>query len=177
MYVRRVAVLAGASVVLALACGGGERQAAPPAGDLSTPGAVPAGIPAEAPGAAPGATPAAGVAPAPITGTIHEVRMVGDEKGYRYEPATIAAQPGDGVKFVMASFGPHNVAFDPATIPADQRDQLYANMPNSEAGVSPMLMDEAEVWELSLGNLKPGRYPFYCTPHLAMNMTGEIIIQ
>ena len=73
--------------------------------------------------------------------------MVGDEKGYRYEPATIAAQPGDGVKFVMASFGPHNVAFDPATIPADQRDQLYANMPNSEAGVSPMLMDEAEVWE------------------------------
>ena len=103
--------------------------------------------------------------------------MVGDGTGYRYEPVTITAMPGDGVKFVMASFGPHNVAFDPATIPADQKDQLYANMPNSEAGVSPMLIDEGEVWELSLGNLKPGRYPFYCTPHLAMNMTGEIVIQ
>jgi plastocyanin len=166
MTFRRVAV--AASAVLAVACGGGDREAAPPVMDSS--------VPVAAPGA-PGATVAGVVAPAPVTGTVHEVRMVGDEKGYRYEPATITAKPGDGVRFIMASFGPHNVAFDPATIPADQKDQLYANMPNSEAGVSPMLMDDQEVWELSLGNLKPGRYPFYCTPHLAMNMTGEIIIQ
>ena len=165
MSFRRVAVVAGVSALFALACGRVDREAAPPAMDSM------------APAAAPEATVPTAVAPVPVTGTVHEVRMVGDGTGYRYEPATITAKPGDGIKFVMASFGPHNVAFDPATIPADQKDQLYANMPNSEARVSPMLIDEDEVWELSLGNLQPGRYPFYCTPHLAMNMTGEIVIQ
>ena len=59
------------------------------------------------------------VAMAPITGTTHEVKMVGDAKGYRFEPANITVKQGDGIKFVVASGGPHNVAFDPATIPAD----------------------------------------------------------
>jgi plastocyanin len=103
--------------------------------------------------------------------------MVGDATGYRYEPATINAKPGDGIKFIMVSMGPHNVAFDPAAIPAGQKDQLFANMPNSMDGSSPMFMTEKEEWVLSLANLAPGKYPFFCTPHLAMNMKGEINIQ
>ena len=78
----------------------------------------------------------------------------------------------------MVSLGPHNVAFDPATIPADQKDQLWANMgANSMDGSSPMLVNPNEEFVLSLGNLKPGTYPFHCTPHLAMNMKGEFTIQ
>lgn len=114
---------------------------------------------------------------APISGKVREVKMTGDGLGYRFEPKSIRAKPGDGIKFVMHSFGPHNVVFDSAAIPADQRAQLYANMPNSEAGTSPLLFDEAEAWELSLGNLKPGRYPFFCSPHLGAKMAGEIIIE
>ena len=117
------------------------------------------------------------VTSAPITGKVHEVRMMGDGLGYRFEPRTIRARPGDGIKFIMHSFGPHNIVFDSAAVPADQRAQLYANMPNSEAGTSPMLFDDAEVWQLSLGNLRPGKYPFFCGPHLGANMSGEIIIQ
>ena len=161
MRVLGVALLSG--VVLLGACGGGET---PPAADTATT-------------AAPSATPAptGAVAAAPVTGTIHEVKMVGDATGYRYEPATINAKPGDGIKFIMISMGPHNVAFDPAAIPAGQKDQLFANMPNSMDGSSPMFMTENEEWVLSLGNLAPGKYPFFCTPHLAMNMKGEINIQ
>lgn len=159
MRVLAVALLSG--VVLLGACGGGETKDA--ATDTPTPAATP--------------TPSGAVAAAPITGTIHVVNMVGDATGYRYEPATINAKPGDGIKFVMVSMGPHNVAFDPAVIPAEVKDQLFANMPNSQDGQSPILTDPNTDWTLSLGNIKPGKYPFYCTPHLAMNMKGEINIQ
>src|SRR3979409_2541466 len=48
---------------------------------------------------------------APITGKTHEVKMVGDAKGYRFEPANITVKQGDGIKFVVVTGGPHNVAF------------------------------------------------------------------
>lgn len=161
MRVLGVALLSG--VVLLGACGGEKT----PAADTATTVAPPAATPA----------PTGSVAAAPITGTIHEVKMVGDATGYRYEPASITAKPGDGIKFIMISNGPHNVAFDPAAIPADQKDQLFANMPNSMDGSSPILSMPNEEFILSLGNIKPGKYPFFCTPHLAMNMKGEITVQ
>ena len=160
MRVLGVALLSG--VVLLGACGGGET---PPADTATT--AAPAATPA----------PTGAAMAAPITGTIHEVKMVGDAQGYRYEPANITVKPGDGIKFIMVTGGPHNVAFDPATIPADQKDQLFANMPESMDGNSPMFMTPNQEWTLSLGNIKPGKYPFHCTPHLAMNMKGEITVQ
>lgn len=121
--------------------------------------------------------PAGPVAYAPITGRVREVKMMGDGIGYRFEPAVIRAKPGDGVRFIIHSFGPHNVVFDSTAIPAGQRAQLHANMRVAEDLGSPMLFDEAEAWELSLGRLKPGRYRFICSPHLGANMTGEIIIE
>ncbi|NUQ11091.1 MAG: hypothetical protein HUU26_02020 [Gemmatimonadaceae bacterium] len=162
MRVLGVALLSG--VVLLGACGGGESQnAATDSAASATPAVTP--------------TPGAAVTMAPITGTIHEVKMTGDANGYRYEPASITAKPGDGIKFIMVSGGPHNVAFDPATLPAGQMAQLWANMgANSADGSSPMLVNANEEFTLSLGNLAPGKYPFHCTPHLAMNMRGELTI-
>ena len=55
----------------------------------------------------------------PSPGLLCEVKMVGDAKGYRFEPANITVKSGDGIKFTVVSGGPHNVAFDPATTPAD----------------------------------------------------------
>jgi plastocyanin len=157
MRVLAVALLSG--VVLLGACGGSET----PATDTATTTATP--------------TPTGAVTMAPITGTTHEVRMVLDGTTYKYEPANITVKPGDGIKFISVSGFPHNVAFDPATIPADQKDQLWANMPNSVDGQGPILTDPNAEWTLSLGNIKPGTYPFFCTPHLAMNMKGEITVQ
>ena len=116
---------------------------------------------------------------APITGTTKTVNMVGDAKGYRFEPASITIKQGDGIKFVVVSGGPHNVAFDPATIPADIKGQLDANMGTDKMGElsSNMKMNAGESVTVSFGNIKPGQYPFHCTPHLALNMKGVITVQ
>jgi plastocyanin len=116
---------------------------------------------------------------APITGKTQEVKMVGDAKGYRFEPANITVKQGDGIKFVVVSGGPHNVAFDPATIPADVKGQLDANMGTDKMGElsSNMKMNPGESVTVSFGNIKPGQYPFHCTPHLALNMKGVITVQ
>ncbi|HEU6450409.1 MAG TPA: hypothetical protein VFT57_03250, partial [Gemmatimonadaceae bacterium] len=87
-----------ASVFVLGACAGGDKAA-----NSDTAAAAVASDTAAAAPAASGATAAA--AGAPITGTIHEVKMIGDEKGYRYEPADFTIKQGDGVKFIMVSGG------------------------------------------------------------------------
>lgn len=153
-----------ASALVLGACGGGEK--APVTDSAAAPAAA---------AAAPAATSTA----APITGTIHEVKMIGDAKSYRFEPANITVKTGDGIKFIFVSMGPHNVAFDPAVIPADVKGQLDANIgPDKMAELSSkLLMKEGDSFTLSLGGIKAGSYPFYCTPHLAMNMKGVITVQ
>jgi plastocyanin len=127
----------------------------------------------------PAGTTSGSIAAAPITGTIHEVKMVGDAKGYRFEPANFTVRAGDGAKFVVVSGGPHNVAFDPATIPADVKAQLDANMGTDKMGElsSAMKMNPGESITVSFGKIKPGQYPYHCTPHLALGMKGVITVQ
>jgi Plastocyanin len=119
------------------------------------------------------------VAMAPITGTTKTVNMVGDAKGYRFEPANFTIKQGDGVKFVVVSMGPHNVAFDPATIPADQKAQLDANMGTDKMGElsSNMKMNPGDAITISFAKIKPGQYPYHCVPHLALGMKGVITVQ
>ena len=116
---------------------------------------------------------------APITGTTHEVKMIGDAKGYRFEPANITVKQGDGIKFVVASGGPHNVAFDPAAIPTDVKAQLDANMGTDKMGElsSNMKMNAGDAVTISFANIKAGQYPYHCVPHLALNMKGVITVQ
>jgi plastocyanin len=163
------AVVTGAAVLLG-ACGGGDKAAT--TDTAAAPAEAPAAAPAaEAPAAAPGAM-------APITGTTHEVKMYGDAKGYRFEPAELTIKAGDGIKFVFVNGGPHNVAFDPATVPAAGKAQLDANMPEKIGELSgKMLLAEGEAYTISFGGVAPGTYDFNCTPHLAMNMKGKVTVQ
>lgn len=161
------AVVTGAAILLG-ACGGGDKAATTDT----------AAAPAEAPAMAPAAeAPAAAGAMAPITGTTHEVKMYGDAKGYRFEPAELTIKAGDGIKFVFVNGGPHNVAFDPATVGA-AKAQLDANMPEKIGELSgKMLLAEGEAYTISFGGVAPGTYDFNCTPHLAMNMKGKVTVQ
>jgi plastocyanin len=159
------------SVLVLGACSGGEKKA-----DTTAAMAAPAATDTAA--AAPTTSAAPTGAMAPITGQTHEVKMVGDDKGYRFEPADITVKAGDGVKFIMITGGPHNVAFDPATIPAEIKSQLMANMPNQMSELSsPLFSNPNEAYTISFANIKPGKYPFHCTPHLAMGMKGTITVQ
>jgi plastocyanin len=116
---------------------------------------------------------------AAITGKTITVNMVGDAKGYRFEPANVSVKQGDGIKFVVVSGGPHNVAFDPATIPADSKSQLDANMGTDKMAElsSAMKTNAGESVTVSFANIKPGQYPFHCVPHLALGMKGVITVQ
>jgi plastocyanin len=163
------AVVTGAAIVLG-ACGGGEKAA----GDTT---AAPAGASAAAPAPAAEAPAAAG-AMAPITGQTVEIKMIGDGQGYRFEPAEVTIKAGDGVKFTMVSGGPHNVAFDPAAVPAAAKAQLSANMPEQAGELSgKMLLNANETYTISFAGIPAGTYDFHCTPHLAMNMKGKITVQ
>ena len=162
--------LLASAVILGACAGGGENNSAGNTAGSTT------GVATATPPAGQPATGATG-AQQP-TGQTHTVRMVGDGQTYRFEPANITVKRGDAVKWLMVSGGPHNVAFDPAQIPADVRPQLSANMPNQMTELSsPMMMNAGENYTISFANIKPGTYNYVCTPHLAMNMRGVITVQ
>lgn len=169
---------AATTLLILVGCGSGET----PAVDSVSTSAVPsasqqspaASVISDAPPPPVDAIPGAA---AQITGAIIEVRMIGDAKGYRFEPQHITAKTGDGVKFVVVSGGPHEIAFDLAAVPAESRNQLQMNMPNSASGRSPLLTGVQEAWTLSLGALTPGTYPFVSTPRIPHGMKGEIEIR
>jgi len=168
-----------ASTVFLGACAGGDKSNAADTVGVATDTSSAAAAPAPA-SPAPATAPAAGSGTmAPITGATHEVKMVGDAKGYRFEPANITVKAGDGIKFTVVSGGPHNVAFDPATTPADSKAQLDANMGADKMGElsSALKTNPGESVTISFANVKPGKYPFHCTPHLALGMKGEITVQ
>lgn len=170
MRFQNLAIFAGAFALVA--CGGGENKAA------DTAAAPAAAAPAMDTAAAAAAAPAAAGAAAAITGTTHEVKMIGDEKGYRYEPAEITIKAGDGIKFVNVKGGPHNIAFDEATFPAAAKAQMSANMPESNGSLSgKMLVTDGEAYTVSFGNVPAGTYEGVCTPHAAMNMKMKITVQ
>lgn len=177
------APIASVALIVSLAslqgCGGSE---AAPGDSLAsaTPSDAPAQEASSASGAAPAPAPGAGAiagSPAPIVGSIIEVQLIGDARGYRFEPAQITARPGDAVKFVVMSGGPHEISFDLAAVPEASRQQLQFNMPNSTDGRSPLLVAPQEAYTVSLGGLAPGSYPFVSTPRLPQGMKGEIRIQ
>ncbi len=154
--------IALAAAVMAMsACGGGDKAAS----DSAAAPAASAGT-----SAAPAGTAAA------VTGATHEVKMMGDEKGYRYEPTDLTIKAGDGVTWTMISGQPHNVVFQ--NVAADAKSQLSANMPNqlTELG-SPMLLNANEKYSVSFAGVKPGKYDYICQPHMANNMKGSITVQ
>lgn len=171
MRLQTVAALSTALLLAACGADEGEKLDTQTT-TVASQGAPPvAGVEAEVPdvSGAPGAA-------APITGTILEVRMIGDSSGYRFEPQHVTAKSGDGVKFVVISGAPHEVAFDLGATPAEWRERLLLNMPNATNGRSPLLVGEGETWTVSLGGLGPGKYPFVSTPRLPQGMKGEIEI-
>lgn len=147
------------------ACGGGDTTA-------DTTAAMDTAM-APAGGAAAGTATAA----AP-TGTIHTVNMVLDGGAYKYEPAETTVAPGDGVRFVMVSGGPHNVHFDSLAADNPAYAQLNANMPDKMGDLmSNYLTNPGTEQVVSFTNVPAGRYAFVCDPHAAMNMRGAIVVQ
>src|SRR5947207_15447823 len=104
-----------AAIAALSACGGGEKAKTDTAASQPAAGGASTATPAGSAGAM-----------APVTGTWHEVKMVGDEKGYRVEPADVTIKCGDGGRWIMVSGGPHNVFFQ--NVAGAARAQIAGNV-------------------------------------------------
>jgi plastocyanin len=162
-----LALVAGAMAIVA--CSGGDKKADSTAATTNDTAAAPA---TTTTATTTGSTAAA----APITGTVHEVKMIGDGSTYKFDPANITIKKGDGIKWVMVSGGPHNVAF--LDTPEAAKAQLSANMQNQMKELtSPMMMTPNETYVVSFANVPAGTYNYHCEPHAAMGMKGSITVQ
>jgi plastocyanin len=171
--------LVGGVMALA-ACSGGDKSASGGSAMKDTTSTAMAAPTKDSTAAA--ATPAAGAAPAlaamPITGKTVTVNMIGDAKGYRFEPSTITLKVGDGIKFVNVTGGPHNATFFADSVPAAAAAQLGANMPNTTSPLTgPLLIQPNDTYVVSFAGTKAGTYKFYCTPHMALGMKGTVTVQ
>ena len=161
-----------ASAVVLGACAGGEKKSA---GDTAAASAAPAATSgdtakmAAAPSAAPTAAP----------GKTVEVQMINDAKGTRFDPQEVTIKSGDAVKWVFGQgAGPHNVAFDSATAPADVKAKLTADMPNQMAPLqSNFLLQPGENYSVTFAGIPAGKYYYYCLPHSATGMHGTVVVQ
>jgi len=117
-------------------------------------------------------------APAPAPPAVHEVKMTMSGTTARFDPATVTVHPGDRVRFVVVSGGPHNVSFDPEKIPADVRRVLAAAMPNPiQPLAGTLLLNVGDSYTISFAGVKPGRYEFFCMPHVGMGMRGTVVVR
>lgn len=131
----------------ALAACGTQGQAAPAAETAAAPAA-------EAP-----------AAPAATTGNVVEVKMVTDDKGNYFDPATVVAKPGDVIRFTLVS-GVHNVSF-----PAEQ-NQGAAGLP----APSTYVQMAGQTVDVPV-TMAAGEYNFQCDPHAALGMVGKLTVQ
>jgi plastocyanin len=121
----------------------------------------------------------AAVAAQPVRGTVHEVHMLLDNEGFRFEPGYLTVQEGDGVRFLMVSGVPHNVAFDERFIPRGSRAQLAANLAALGARdlAAPVVTTVDSGFVISTSGLPHGDYLFYCAPHRSLNMHGVLSVR
>jgi plastocyanin len=106
----------------------------------------------------------------------HTVQMSLDQDQYRYAPATVRVRRGDIIRFINHSGGPHNVSFFADSIVPGSARQLVALMPDQMAPLEGSLLTEMGSEYVIPMDVPPGRYRFYCLPHLALGMKGVIVV-
>lgn len=121
---------------------------------------------------------AAPAAPASGNEASVTIGMVGDASGYKFVPSSVTIHVGETVRFVNKVGGPHNVTFWPDSIPPGSQQKLQAGMTNTTGPLtSPLLINSGDAVTVSFAGVTPGTYKFYCMPHMALGMKGQIIVQ
>jgi plastocyanin len=165
-----------AGLAFAVAACGGEKKA----GDQTTTTTPPSEQAAPAAGGA--AAPAGGGEAAPAAGgASHDVDMVLEGTTYKYVPNKLTIKSGDVIHFHSKSGGVHNVQFYPDSIPGNVPQQIKAlAVAPPEAGgsiVNESLKSEGQTFDLSFQGAPKGEYKFFCAPHHALGMVGELKVE
>ena len=109
---------------------------------------------------------------------VHEIRMEAKgEREFRFSPGSIEARRGDVLLFRAESGAPHSVVFEGRGLSEDARAKLNAAMPRRAGDLSsPLLIDGTE-YRVVVPALPSGTYPFFCLPHRAYDMRGELTVK
>jgi len=86
---------------------------------------------------------------------------------FAFEPAAIAAQRGDTVRFVQASAAPHNVHFL----------KLPKGAKLGDATTGPYIIGTGKTYDLVMdARFVDGKYEFTCDPHDTVGMHGTLTV-
>ena len=102
----------------------------------------------------------------------------------RFIPNVITARVGDTLAFVNGRGGPHNVQFADDSLTDAAHRLIDAAMPERPkqpwsrdvARASPLLVLDGDTYKVVVPALPPGRYRFFCTPHMNGGMRGELVV-
>jgi plastocyanin len=110
--------------------------------------------------------------------TVHEIRMVdGGEGEFRFVPNSVSARRGDVLLFKAVSGAPHSVVFAGKDMPAAARLSLNAALPRRAGDLSSPLLTEKSEYRIVVPALPAGTYRFFCLPHKAYDMRGELLVK
>jgi plastocyanin len=118
-------------------------------------------------------------APASAQAT-HVVRLVADaaKDDYRFEPATVTVQPNDVIVFRVVSGAPHSVVFEGEGLSPGVRGAINSALPGRSGDLSsPLLTAVGKDYRMVVPQMPTGKYPFYCLPHRAYDMRGEMVVK
>ena len=110
----------------------------------------------------------------------HEIRMEVDEKQgeYRFVPARVSAKPGDVLVFRTVSGAPHSVVFEAGGLSPAAHEALNGAMARRSADLSsPLLTRNGAEYRITVPALPKGSYAFFCLPHRAYDMRGELTVK
>lgn len=118
---------------------------------------------------------------APVWGqTAHVVRLIANTSNdvYRFEPANVQARPNDVLVFQVVSGAPHSVVFEGKDLAPAARVAFNSAMPSRAGDLSsPLLTASGTEYRMTVPQVPPGTYPFYCLPHRAYDMRGTLTIK
>ena len=109
---------------------------------------------------------------------VHEIRMVSSGKGeFRFEPASVKARRGDVLLFLAVSGGPHSVVFQGKGVSPADRERLNEAMRRRAGDLSSPLLTDGTEYRIVVPALTAGAYHFFCLPHKAYDMQGEVVVR
>jgi plastocyanin len=110
---------------------------------------------------------------------VHEIRLDANpaKEVYRFTPAQIRARGGDVLVFKVASGAPHSIVFEGAGLSEQAHEALNGAMSRRAGDLSsPLLTGEGVEYRVVVPLLAPGTYSFFCLPHRAYDMRGQLTI-
>ena len=110
---------------------------------------------------------------------VHDIRLEAnpEKETYRFTPPLITARAGDVLLFRAGKGVPHSIVFESTGLTEAAREALNGAMPRRPGDLSsPMLTQEGSQYRIVVPKIPPGIYQFYCLPHRAYDMRGQLRI-